>query len=195
MPTLFLRGTAANITASETLYRLSVVIDLLWFGGVVVLSWALYVVLAGVDRNLALLGAFLRLVENAILAVITLNGFVALRLLSNSEYLRAVDTDHLQALARVFLSIYASGLNLGFVFLRLGSVVFSYLWFVSQYVPRPLAAWGIFASTVLTLLTLAIMVFPDLGGVLGLAYMMPMGLYEVGLGAWLLVRGLNARSS
>jgi len=49
------------------------------------------------------------------------------------------------------------------VFLRLGSTVFSYLWFKSRYIPRALAALGIFSSLVLALVTLAIMVFPGLG--------------------------------
>ena len=35
------------------------------------------------------------------------------------------------------------------------------------------------------------MVFPDPGAAVGLANMMPLGLYEVGLGIWLLVRGIR----
>jgi hypothetical protein len=35
------------------------------------------------------------------------------------------------------------------------------------------------------------MVFPGLAAV-GLAYMAPMGLYEFGLGLWLLLKGLQA---
>jgi len=38
------------------------------------------------------------------------------------------------------------------------------------------------------------MVFPNLGKVMGLAYMGPMGIYEVGLGLWLLVKGIRAPS-
>ena len=40
--------------------------------------------------------------------------------------------------------------------------------------------------------TLAIILFPRLGSVLGLAYMAPLGIYEVGLGLWLLIRGIRA---
>jgi hypothetical protein len=38
---------------------------------------------------------------------------------------------------------------------------------------------------------LAIIVFPSLG-TLGLSYMMPLGIYEVGLGFWLLIKGIQA---
>ena len=82
-------------------------------------------------------------------------------------------------------------MRIAFVFLGLGSTVFSYLWFKSRYIPRALAAWGIFSSLVLAIVSLAIMVFPGLAAV-GLAYMMPMGIYEVGLGLWLLFKGLRA---
>ena len=43
-------------------------------------------------------------------------------------------------------------------------------------------------------MTLVTMVFPRVYEVLGMSYMMPMGLYEVGLGLWLLVKGIRTPS-
>lgn len=43
----------------------------------------------------------------------------------------------------------------------------------------------------MALMSLAIIVFPQLKA-MGLTYMMPMGIYEFGLGIWLLVKGLRA---
>ena len=60
-----------------------------------------------------------------------------------------------------------------------------------QKLRSALAALGIFSSLLLSFGTLAIMVFPGLGAV-GMSYMMPMGLYEVGLGFWLLIKGIKA---
>ena len=193
---LLVRGdavqTVRNIAVSERLYRISIVSDLLTVAGVIILVWALYVVLKLVDRNVALLAAFFRLAENFILAVITLSAFAALALLSGDDYLRAFDEKQLQALVyTLVIRVHGAGFNLGFVFLGLGSTVFSYLWFKSRYIPRALAAWGIFSSLVLALVTLAIMVFPGLGSI-GLTYMMPLGIYEVGLGLWLLIKGIKA---
>jgi hypothetical protein len=85
-------------------------------------------------------------------------------------------------------------MNVGFILLGLGSTVFAYLLLKSRYVPKALAAWGIFSSLLLAVGTLAIMVFPGLGAV-GLAYMMPMGIYEVGPGLWLLIKGIRAPSA
>lgn len=184
--------TAANLAASERLFRLGVVSDVVTCATVIALTVALYVVLRPVNRNLALLAASWRLAENAIAAAAALNAFVALRLLGGAKYLAALDRGQLEALARLFMGIQGMGLSVAFVFCGLGSAVFSYLWLRSRYIPRFLAAWGIFSSVVLAGVTLAIMVFPAAGQVLGLTYMAPMGIYEVGLGIWLLVRGIRA---
>jgi len=46
-------ATAANIAASERLFRLGTVSDLITFAGDAILVWALYVVLKPVNRNVA----------------------------------------------------------------------------------------------------------------------------------------------
>jgi uncharacterized protein DUF4386 len=184
--------TARNIAASERLFRLGIVSDLVTFAGGIALVWALYVVLRPVDRNLALLGAFWRLAECSVLAVITVNDFAALRLLGGAEYLRAVDETQLQVLARVFLGVQSDGYRIGIVLFGLGSAVFGYLWFRSRYIPRWLAAWGIFAALLVAVVTLTVMVFPALTPVVTPFYYAPIFLFEVGLGLWLLTRGIRS---
>lgn len=184
--------TAAKIAASESLFRLSIVGDLLVYVCDIVLFWGLYVILKRINKDLALLAAFFRLVETAIIGATTLTAFIALRLLSGTDYLRVLNAAQLQALARGFLSVYGTGLSVGFVFLGIGSTVFSYLWLKSRYIPRALAALGIFSSLLLATLSLLTMVFPVVWDRLGMAYMLPMGIYEIGLGLWLLIKGLKA---
>jgi len=184
--------TAMNIAASELLFRTGAVGNLITFAGGIALVWALYVVLRPVNGNLALLAAFWRLAECAILAVITLNDFVVLRLLSGADYLRTMEAAQLQALARLFVGVQGDGYRIGIVIFGLGSTVFAYLWFKSRYIPRPLAAWGIFASLVVVIVTLAIMVLPSLGPVVIPAYYGPIFIFEVALGFWLLVKGIQA---
>jgi len=59
-----------------------------------------------------------------------------------------IQPKQLQALAQLFLAVEADGYRIGGVFFGLASIVFAYLWFKSRYVPRILAALGIFASLV-----------------------------------------------
>lgn len=191
---LIVRGdatkTAQNIIGAERLFRLSIAADLVTYTGVLVLIWAFYVLLRPVNKNLALLAVFFRLAETAVLCVATVNSLIVLKLLSGADYLKAFEAGQLHSLATLVLGAQGLGMNVGFILLGLGSTIFAYVLLKSRYVPKALAAWGIFSSAVLAVGTLAIMVFPGLGAV-GLAYMMPMGIYEVGLGLWLLVKGIN----
>jgi hypothetical protein len=184
--------TATNIATSEPLFRISTATILIGTAGRVWLLVALYVILEPVNRYAAFLAAFWRLVECAVFAMIALNDFVALSLLSGAAYLRSIDTKELQALARMFLSVRHSGGLIGGVFLGLGSALFAYVWLKSRYIPRMLAAWGIFSSLVLAAGILSIMVFPALTSVVGPAYWAPLFIFEVTLGFWLLVKGIRA---
>ena len=182
--------TALNIAASQPSFRLSTVIHLLTFATNAVLAIAFYIVLNRVNRILAMVGMAWRLVDCAILGVILLGDFAVLHLLSGDSSLSAFNTQQVQALVRLFLNVEGAGFQIGFVFLGLGSTAFSVLWLKSRYVPRAIAAWGVFASLVMAFGTIAILLFPALG-VVGLSYMAPMFFYEVGLGLWLLIKGLR----
>lgn len=185
--------TAENIVASQALFRVSSAIHLLVFASDAVIAVASYVILRRVNKHLALLAAFWRLADSAVLSMTILNDFAVLRLLSGPRYLEAFEQQQLQVLARLFISIGAAGFQIGFVLLGLGSTLFAWLWLKSRYVPKAIAAWGIFSSLLLGFGTLAIMVFPRLS-VVGLSYMAPMFFYEVGLGLWLLIKGLREPS-
>ncbi len=183
--------TASNLQASERLFR---VCALLNASAVltVVLAVALYFVLRSVNGHLALLAMLWRLGECVVLAVVTVNDIAALSLLGGAEYLRAFDAPQLQALAYTFLRVQAGGYWIGLVFYGLGSALFAYLWLVSRYIPRWLSVLGIFSALVVGVGASARLVFPGIG-VAVLAISGPPGVvFEIGLGVWLLVKGLRA---
>ena len=182
--------TAQNILANERLFRLGIASDLATYVIDVVLITALYVVLRPVDRSLALLAAFWRIVETAVLVVVTLADFDALRILKGVDQLREFAPDQLQAMARLSLGGHGTGFTVAIVFLGLGSTVFSYLWLRSQYIPRALAALGVFASLLAATVAFSLLIFPELIAIVSLAYQIPIGVFEVTMGLWLLFRGL-----
>lgn len=188
--------TARNIIAHEQLFRLGIASDVIAFAADVVLLTALYVVLAPVNRSLALLAAFWRLLETTVFVVITLSGFDVLRVLSGAEYLRALESEQLHALARLSIGAHASGYNVGLVFAGIGSSVFCYLWFKSKYVPRVLAAWGVFSSLLLAACTFSFIVFPDLAKTIHVGYYGgPIFIFELAIGLWLLLKELRPSTS
>lgn len=186
--------TAHNIIQSEQLFRIGVASDLATYIAVLLATWALYVLLRPVNRNLAVLAVLFRLMELAIHFNATLNSMAVLRLLSGDDYLRAIDRSQLYSMARLALGAQGAAMNMGFILLGLGSAIFAYLLFKSRYIPRTLAGWGVFASLLLTVYALVIIVVPD-AGALQMAAMLPMGIYEVSLGFWLLLTGARIKES
>src|SRR5687768_1247234 len=154
--------TAENIVASEQLFRLSIAGDLITYILVMVLTWAFYVLLRPVNRHLALLGAFFRLSELAVLCIATVNSLVVLRLLSGASYLKSFDPNQLHSLVMLAYHTQGQGMIIGFILLGLGSSIFAYLLLRSGYVPKGLAILGVFAALLLALGSLVIIVFPGL---------------------------------
>jgi hypothetical protein len=182
--------TAQNILESEGLFRLSIATDLVCYIAVLLAVWAFYVLLRSVDRNLALLAVLFRLMELAIHFNVTLNSVAALRLLRGDASLQSIDPVQLQSFAQFAIGMQGSGMNTGFVLLGIGSALFAYVFWKSSYIPRPLAGLGVFASPLLAAYALSIILFPA-SAKLGLMPMAPMGIYEIGLGLWLLIRGVK----
>lgn len=186
--------TARNIVASERLFRLGIAVDLVAAPANVVLAVALYVILQPVNRNLAFLAALWRLAEATVLGVITFTSFVVLQLLGGAGYLQAFETDQLHALAALFVDAHVAAYSIGLIYFGLGSTVFSYLLFRSRYVPRPLAAWGMFSSLLLLACIFATIVFPSFEKIAIPGSYAPIGIFEIALGLWLLLKGLKTGS-
>jgi uncharacterized protein DUF4386 len=180
--------TAANILANEQLYRIGIANNIITFAIDVVLIWALYVLLRPVNRNLALLAVFFRVVETTIACTAIVNYFVALQFMSDADHLKAFDPGQLQAL---LIMHYTYGLTFTVVaiFLGLGSTVFNYLLYKSRYIPRVLAGWGIFASLLLVISQFVIIISPHLEKIIIPAFFAPIVIDEIALGFWLLLKG------
>jgi hypothetical protein len=184
--------TARNILAHERLFRLGTASNLTVFALDVALIIALYVVLMPVNRTLALVATGWGLIETAILVVVTLSDFDVLRILSGADYLRAFEANQLQALARLSLGAHGAAYNVGLVFAGLRSTAFCYLWFRSRFIPRALAAWGMFASSLMGASAFSFIIFPELAKFVPVGiYGAPIFFFELTMGLWLLLRGLR----
>lgn len=183
--------TARNITAHEHLFRLGVATNFLVFATDVVLVVGLYMVLEPVNRALALLGAFFRLIETAALFMVILADFAVLRILSGADYLKALDATILATLARLAIAGHGSAYTLSLMIFGFGSTIFCYLWLKSGYVPKALAMLGVFASAWIGVCVFTIMVAPEAAKILPLpVWAAPIFLFELTMGLWLVVKRL-----
>ncbi len=182
--------TASNITSNEILYRIGIANNIFTFTTDVVLIWALYILLKPVNRSLALLAVFFRLIETTIACVAIVSYFVAMQYISDANPLEAFNPEQLQALFIMHYT-YALTFTVVAIFLGLGSTIFNYLLLKSQYIPKVLAVWGIFSSLLLLMSQFAIIVFPDIEKIIIPASFAPIVTDEIALGFWLLFKRVN----
>ena len=182
--------TASNILANERLYRIGIANNIITFAIDVALIWALYVLLRPVNRNFALLAIFFRLVETTMACFAIINYYVAMQFVSDADHLKAFDSNQIQALS-ILHDTYALTFIVVAIFLGLGSAIFNYLLFKSRYIPKALAAWGIFASLLLLMSQFAIIIFPAVEKIIIPACYGPIAIDEIALGFWLLFKGVN----
>jgi hypothetical protein len=189
-------ATARNIMASEFLFRLGIVSELLSQTIFLFLALTFYSLFKEVDRNQARTMVALVLVAVAIEFVNCLNLVAPLVLLSGAEYLAAFPKTQLDALALSFLRLRASGVSIVSVFWGLWLIPLGLLVMKSRFMPRAL---GI-------LLMLAGLGYAG-GSLLGVLY--PAGasryfsivtqplaaLGELTTVAWLIFKGAHAPSS
>lgn len=181
--------TAALILNHLPLFRAGIVSDLIAFTGDIGMAVALYVVLRPVGRNLALLAAFWRVAEAAVLGVITLNSLTMLSLLTDPRYAAVFSSQQLQSLVWLFNDAHDTGYNIGLIFLSLGCIVFSWLFLKSRYIPRLLAGFGLLSYTIMLVGTIVTIVWP--ANPMGANFDTPAGVYEIIIGLWLLIRGIK----
>lgn len=184
-------ATAEKIVAHQQLFRAGIMLDLLYCAGFVALIAALYTILEPASRALVRVAAFWHLVYVVTWLVMTIKLFDVLRLLNAAEYLKVFDVAHLQALAKLELSGRFDRYYGGLLFYSLGSTVFNCLWLKSGYIPRPFAWWGVLSCAWCVLCTVIFLLFPGFSKVVNLWFFdTSMGLYDLALGVWLLVKGL-----
>ena len=183
--------TVSNIMANELRFRISIVSEIMIYVLVVLLSWALYVILKTVNKNLALLALLWRLAEAIIGGGATvLSGLIPLLLLKGEA---AFEPEQLQALVGLFLQVRSVGLDVALIFIGVGGTLFCYLFFTSKYVPRILAVWGMVTYLSMLVLSFVSILSPDLPESTKMVIYAPGGLFEVIFGLWLLIKGVNIK--
>jgi len=188
--------TARNIMANETLFRINIDCNLIYIMNIVVLLSALYIILKPVNRNLVLVAVFCRLVFALMWGVTALNTLDALQLLGDASYLPVFGADQLKTLARLRLTSSYDAYYVGLPFWGLASTICSYLWFKSRYIPRALATFGVFSSAWCVICAFTFIAFPHFNATVDASWFdLPMVIFEMALGIWLLVKGLSPSAS
>ena len=184
--------TASNIMASEMLFRMGFVFELILNVFWALLALALYKLLKPVNKNLAILMVALNLVGVPIGMLNALNHFAALPLLSGADYLTVFTPEQLQAQAMFFLNLWEPGYDIAQIFYALFLVPLGYLVYKSGKFPRVLGVLlmiGGFGGVVDTLTSSLI---PNFESII-LTVLDVFGFSELLFCGWLLVKGVKVQ--
>jgi len=188
---LFVPGDAAisanNIIASESLFRLSIVINLLGTIVNIFVVLALYKLLKPVNKDMAFLMVIFLLLSVPIGMLNELNHLAILLLLSDANYLMPFTASQLQALVLLFHDLHKSGLTIAQPFWGLWLFPMGYLVFKSGFLPRVLGILLIIGCFGWLTMSLSTFLLPNYR----LDFLRFTSVGEILLPLWLVFMGIN----
>src|SRR5207244_6669383 len=194
---LIVRGDAAatsdNILAHETMFRLSILGDLVGQVIFICLAIALYRLLSGVNKIWAALMVAFVLVSAAVGFVNTLNDIAALILFRGDEFLTVFDQVRREALGMLFIRLHSQGQFIDEIFWGLWLFPFGLLVFRSGFLPRFLGIWLIIACLAWIALSITAQFFPTHYSA-AFAWLQPAFFAEMAIMLWLLIRGATVKA-
>ena len=185
-------AAAHNAGSSERLYRIALALQVMTPVCTVVLAYALYVTVKPVNERLAQMALLFRLGETFIGAVAIIFSFNQLRIYTSFNSASGFGAEQWQALMTLTRNAHLVGFNIATLFFSFGCIFFFTLFLKSDYLPKLQAVFGIFASILVVLTSLAGLVFPEYGDTVQFGFA-PMFISEIVTGLWLLFRGVKVR--
>jgi ethanolamine utilization microcompartment shell protein EutS len=180
--------TAHNIAASEALFRLGILAELINSVTFILIAVIMYELLAPVDRGMALLMLIFNLVAVPIAMLDELAQFAVLEVLHpNAALSVAFSPDQLTALVPFFLDLHALGIGIAQIFWGLWLFPMGYLILRSGFLPRFIGVLLMIACVGYVLESLREFVVPSLN--MNIALYTSWG--ELLLALWLLIKGVD----
>jgi hypothetical protein len=183
-------ATAANLRASEQLFRLAFVANLVACVAYISVVAMLFELFKPVNATLSLVAAFLGLAGCAVSGAFMLNHLATLVFLDDASYLAAFGPEQLEALARVSLRLGGLGNSISLVFFGFYCLSLGVLVFGAKFMPRVLGVFLVIAGLGWLIGNFASFLAPSLGWA---SILLPVsGLGEFAFTLWLLAMGVNA---
>ncbi len=190
---LFVHGdataTASNIAAHEFLFRLGILSDLLCGTVLIFLVLALYRLLKGVDRNLAVLMVILGGVLPAAIDFLNvLNDAAALMLVRGADFLSVFEKPQRDALGMLFLRLHHQEILAAEILWGLWLFPLAILVYRSRFLPRFLGVWLIINGFAYVTISFTGLLLPHYEDMVS-NYAFPALLGEMAFMLWLVIRG------
>jgi Domain of unknown function (DUF4386) len=177
--------TVRNIQANRGLFLTGVFAHLVTFVADVILAWALYLLLAPVNRALSLLTAWFRLIYAAVALVALMHLVTAFRLIDGGAYGEAFGVQLLHAQVEMLIKSFHYEWSLSIAIFGIHVALGGYLVARSVYIPRIVGILLVIAGLGYVCNYLGPYLYPELN----LRFLPITFLGELVFPIWLLVRG------
>ncbi len=181
-------ATASNISASETLFSLSIASQLIGAAGFIFVALALYDLLKRVNQRHAWLMVLLIVVSVPIAFLNELNSIAALALVRGADSLALLEKPQREALAMLFLKLHGQGLVVAEIFWGLWLFPLAMLVYKSRFLPRFLGVWLALAGVAWVILSLTGILLPQYQDRVN-TFSQPAVFGEVAFMLWLVIKG------
>lgn len=189
---LIVRGnavaTAANILDHETMFRLSILAELVGQVIFICLAIALYRLLSSVNKIWAALMVAFVLVSAAVGFFNTINDIAALILFRGADFLAVFDKPQRDALGMLFIRLHSQGIFIDEMFWGLWLFPFGLLVFRSGFLPRFIGVWLMINCFGYVALSITALFFPAYYGA-AFNWSQPVLFGELAIMLWLLIKG------
>jgi len=194
---LIVRGNAAatadNILTHETMFRLSILGELVGMVIFICLAIALYRLLSNVNKTWAMLMVAFVLVSAGVGFLNTLNNIAAVILFRGGDFLTVLDKPQRDALGYLFIRLHSQGEFINEIFWGVWLFPFGLLVFRSGFLPRFLGVWLMLDCFAWIALSVIALFFPNYYEA-AFKWLQPAFFAELVIGLWLLIRGANVRA-
>ncbi len=181
-----------HVYPNKTRVTVGVLFELIEIAGVIGIAVMLFPVLKKYNENIACGYFGFRILESTMLIVAAFSPLLLITL--SQEYLKAgaPDASSFQSLGSLFMAARTEWSQLVLsVFYSLAAMMFYYVMYQTKLISRFISVWGLLAvAFVLTGTLLELFVHVKL--IIGILYGVPMGLNELFLGVWLIVKGFKS---
>ena len=188
-PKLVIRGnveqTVQNISVHGKLFVIAILCYLITLILDVIIAWALYILLAPVNRAVSLLTAWFRLVYTVIALFGLLNLVTVYRLLHTSDYVSAFGSGPLHAQVMLLLNSYRYDWSFSLIIFGIHLGLLGYLIYRSGYIPRIIGVLLVLDGLVWVINPLKPYLYPNAH----LDFLFMISFVELILPLWLVIRG------
>jgi hypothetical protein len=185
-------STSLNILNDEQLFRINIINGIFTTLIILALGLCLYRILRAVSRNLALIALSLKMIEAVLTATLTLVHFIALSVLKGEP-----QNIELQKVFSLLIENYIFFTAIPGIFLGFSMIIYSYLFFKSEYVPVTLAFFGIVSYLFVIIYDSLTILLPCYAAIIPIQITgsAPVFLFQIFIGLFLLCKGINVHDT